>query len=194
MSIMSTATRAHRVLRRRVSIIRQSLGIGGREASREWYFARLGIRLGVGATLIGAWIHGIYWAGGLPGAHAWIMQINNPNSSAMPPMGILLIDFAPLIIATLACVSLVGFAVARYGGAWLIEKWRSLPSYGERRGLVERHHAIAVQRRIAELEREYDNLGRRIAALRNSRPSDVLSSEIDMSLFAQRHRSASIDD
>lgn len=169
---MTTTKRTLHLLRQRLALVRQSLGVGGREISREWYLVRMGLRLGIGVALIGAWIHGIYWAGGLPGTHAFIMQANNPNPTVSPPIGFLLIDFAPLTLGMLVVGGLIGYELFSWLATSLFEKWQSLPSYEERRKRIEKHRVVALHRRIAELELEYDNLGQYIELLRNSNPND----------------------
>ena len=170
---MSTIRRARRILKRRVEITKRSLGIGSYSVSREWYLARWGMRLAVAIALIGAWIHGIYWAGGLPGAHAWLWGSGIPHSSPKVPLELGLIDFAPLILMIVTPMLLVVVCMITSVIKALRDKWKTLPSYAERKRVEERHYVAEIQNRIAAMEQEYEDLGKRIAILQTGDLSDV---------------------
>lgn len=187
---MRTLKRARRILGRRIEDLRLSLGIGARHPTREWYLIRMVVRVAIAAPLIGAWIHGIYWAGGLPGAHAWIMGFSNPHSKANAPLGLALIDFAPLWLAMAsAMISLIVTATSLLRET-IGDKWHSLPSYKTQRVLVAQKKEAETQRRIAELDREHDRLDALLYSLHNTATGESRSTNEESSAYyagAYRH-------
>lgn len=180
---MRTLKRAHRILGHRIEDLRLSLGIGAKRPTREWYLIRIGVRFAIAAPLIGAWIHGIYWAGGLPGAHAWIMGFSNPNSKANAPLGLALIDFAPLWLAIAGAMIILIVDATSLLGETIGAKWRSLPSYKTQRVLVAQKKEAETRRLIAELDRERDRLDALLYSLHNTAIGEARPTSEESSVY-----------